>query len=85
LNNISTDNLPTPVFLHEPEPLLALTKTKKKKNNSLHQCYTGRKNSNSPKGLEKTTTTGKRTKGNKNPSPNGQGEQKTEIKPGEEA
>jgi hypothetical protein len=82
LNNISTGNSPTPDFLHEPEtwsPLLAPTKTKQnkeKENNSLHQCYTGRKNSNNPKCLEKTATTGKRARGNKNPSPNGQGEQK---------
>jgi hypothetical protein len=58
LNNISTGHSPTPVYLHEPETKsLCLhqqrqskTKERKKqtKQNSLHQCYTGRKKLQQP-------------------------------------
>jgi len=64
LNNISTGNPPTPAFLHEPEPeVLCLhqkrqSKTKKKKTTASTNANTGRKNSNSPRGLEKTAITG---------------------------
>jgi len=51
-------------------------KTKERKTTASTNTTLGGRNSNSPKGLETTATTGKRTRGNKNPSPNGQGEQK---------